>query len=117
VKSYRLLLSMWRRVVGRDNGSIRVSNPRSKNSPHRIASYIAKYVAKSIEDGELNAKSYWSSRDIGAPKVERHLFPSSMTTWEIVSMMAKQFVIKGYTDIAQFADRMNQFHWFSACLP
>ena len=32
-------------------------------------------------------------------------------------MIAKRFIAKGYCDIAQYADKPNAFHWFSARLP
>jgi len=60
---------------------------------------------------------YWASRDIEVPKPELKWFPGSMETWEIVSMIAKRFIAKGYCDIAQYADKPNAFHWFSARLP
>jgi hypothetical protein len=94
-----------------------LTKPRGRNSAHRIACCIGRYVFENIEEAELNAKSYWASRDIVMPEPKKIWFPGSMTTWEIVSMVAKRFIEKGYTDIAQFVDRMNQFHWFAASLP
>lgn len=117
VKSYDLIRSMWRRVVGHSNGTVNLTKPRGRNSAHRIACYIGKYVSKNVEEASLNAKSYWASRDIVVPEPEKIWFPGATTTWEIVSMVAKRFIEKGYTDIAQYADKMNQFHWFAASLP
>jgi hypothetical protein len=117
VKSYDLLRSMWRRVVGRDNGNIDVTKPRGRNSAHRIASYIAKYVAKNLEDAKFNKKSYWSSTGIPAPKVIKLWFSSDTSTWDIVSLLAQEFHLRGFTDIAQYADRLNAFHWFAASKP
>ena len=116
VKSYNLIRSIWRRVVGADNGNIDLTRPR-RNGAHRIASYIAKYVSKSIDDAVFNAKSYWSSKGIPKPKKTRLWFDADVDTWDIVSLVAGDFVSRGYTDIAQFADAKNEFLWFSACAP
>ncbi|WP_293779258.1 hypothetical protein [uncultured Oxalicibacterium sp.] len=116
VKSYNLIRAMWRRVVGRDNGNVDLTKPRGRNSAHRIASYIGKYVAKQMDAG-LNKKKYWSSRGIVLPKPEKHWFPGDMDTFDIVVQIAKQFELNGYSDICQYADGMNQFLWFSASRP
>ena len=117
VKSYALISSMWSRVIGRGNGNVNFTKPRGRNSAHRIASYIAKYVSKKVSEAALNAKSYWSSKNIEMPKPERIWYDGDTSTYDIVVAIAKQFAVKGYTDIAQYADSMNQFHWFSASSP
>jgi hypothetical protein len=116
VKSYNLIRSIWRRVVGRDNGNIDLTRPRS-NGAHRIACYIAKYISKSLEDAVFNAKSYWSSRGILKPKKTVLWFDGDTDTWDLVSLVAGDFIGRGYTDIAQFADSLNEFHWFAASRP
>jgi hypothetical protein len=116
VKSYNLIRSIWRRVVGRDNGNIDLTRPR-RNGSHRIASYIAKYVSKGLEDAVFNAKSYWASRGIPKPKKTRLWFDAEISTWEIVALVAGDFVSRGYIDIAQFADSKNEFLWFAASKP
>lgn len=51
VKSFDLLRSMWRGVVGLDNGNVDVSrNKRVGRSSGRLASYLAKYIGKAFED-------------------------------------------------------------------
>jgi len=117
VKSYDLIRSMWRRVVGRDNGTANLRVSRGRNKAHRIACYIAKYVMKAVAVSELNAKSYWASRKIDVPVPEKVLFPGTMDTWDVVSILANRFISRGFTDIAQYADRMNMFHWFSMSIP
>lgn len=117
VKSWALIQSMWSRVVGRGNGNVDFTKPRGRNSAHRVASYIAKYVSKKVSEAALNAKSYWSSRAISMPKPEVIWYDGDTSTYDIVVAIAKQFALKGYTDIAQYADSMNQFHWFSASSP
>jgi hypothetical protein len=116
VKSYNLIRAIWRSVVGADNGAINLTSPR-RNSAHRIACYIAKYVSKSLEDAVFNAKSYWSSRGIPKPKKTVLWFDGDTDTWDLVSMVASDFIGRGYTDIAQFADSLNEFHWFAASRP
>jgi hypothetical protein len=116
VKSANLIRRLWRQVVGRDNGNIDLTAPR-RNASHRVACYISKYVSKGLEDAVFNAKSYWSSRNIPKPKVTKLRFPREMETWDIVSLLAHDFCLRGYTDIAQFADRLNEFHWFAASKP
>lgn len=117
VKSYALISSMWSRVIGRGNGNVNFTRPRGRNSAHRIASYIAKYVSKKVSEAELNAKSYWSSTGIVMPKPERIWYSGDTPTYDIVVLIAREFAKRGYTDIAQYADSMNQFHWFSASKP
>lgn len=72
-QDYKLLWSIWHRVVGQGNGRVHVTSGNKKASVNRIASYISKYISKSFETGELNRKRYWASRNIGEPKKEVHL--------------------------------------------
>jgi hypothetical protein len=116
VKSANLVRSVWRGVVGLDNGNIDLSKPR-RNAAHRIASYIAKHISKTLEDAVFNAKSYWSSRGITKPKVEKLWFSKETTTWDIVSLLAQDFFLRGFTDIAQFSSGVGEFHWFAASKP
>lgn len=49
VRSYDLLRSMWRGVVGHDNGNIDVSrNKRVMRSAAKLASYLSKYIGKDL---------------------------------------------------------------------
>lgn len=116
IKSANLIRRLWRLVVGADNGNIDLSAPR-RNACHRVACYISKYIGKSLEDAVFNAKSYWASRNIPKPKVIKLRFPRDMETWDIVSLLAHDFALKGYSDIAQYSDRLNEFYWFAASSP
>jgi len=114
VRSYNLIRSMWRRVVGRDNGNVDLTKPRGRNWAHKIASYISKYVSKNIEEARFNKKSYWSSRGIPKPKQTKLWFPMGTPIRDIIVLVAQEFVMKGYDDLRQFHDRLNGFYWFSA---
>jgi hypothetical protein len=49
VKSYDLLRSMWRGVVGADNGNVDVSrNRRVQRSAAKLAVYLSKYIGKDL---------------------------------------------------------------------
>jgi hypothetical protein len=66
-QNYKLLLSVWNYRVCGGRGFVRVSNGTRKMSSGRIASYISKYISKSISDVAANKKSYWISHNIAAP--------------------------------------------------
>lgn len=75
VRSYDLLRSMWRGVVGLDNGNVDVSrNRRVQRSPAKLASYLSKYIGKTFDQAERHVNSYSASgRALPAAVVERLL--------------------------------------------
>lgn len=76
VKSFDLLRSMWRGVVGSDNGNIDVSKRRKQRwSPAKIAGYISKYIGKSFGENLKNENSYSASNG-GLPPPVRFSFES-----------------------------------------
>lgn len=53
VRSYDLLRSLWRAVVGLDNGNVDVSrNRRVQRSSAKLAGYLSKYIGKSFGEGD-----------------------------------------------------------------
>lgn len=114
VRSWNLIRSMWRRVVGKDNGNVDFTRPRGRNSAHRIASYISKYVSKNLEEARFNKKSYWASRGISKPNQYKIYFKADTDTFDIVVLVAQEFSMRGFDDITQYHDRLNSFYWFSA---
>lgn len=83
-QDYKLLWSIWHRVVGEGQGRVHVTSGNKKTSVNKIAAYISKYIAKSFENGELNKRRYWSSKGIGQPVKEVHLLRSD---WDIVQVI------------------------------
>lgn len=62
VKSYDLLRSMWRGVVGADNGNVDVSrNKRVNRSSAKLAAYLSKYIGKTFDQAEKHVNSYSAS--------------------------------------------------------
>lgn len=78
VKSYDLLRSMWRGVVGADNGNVDVSrNRRVNRSSAKLAGYISKYIGKTFDQADRYVNSYSASgRAFPLPVVERVLTSS-----------------------------------------
>ncbi len=70
--NFKLLHKIWFAIVGDGMGNVDVSIRKRKGRSHRhkLAAYLSKYISKAFEDGELNAKRYWSSKGIQIPKQE-----------------------------------------------
>ncbi len=75
VKSYDLLRSMWRGVVGSDNGNIDVSrNRRVQRSSAKLAAYLSKYIGKTFDQAARYVNTYsCSGRALPAAIVHRVL--------------------------------------------
>lgn len=75
VKSFDLLRSLWRGVVGENNGTCQVSKRKGRPSPRKIAMYLAKYIGKDLgEDLRKHENSYSASgRALPPPIVVRVL--------------------------------------------
>lgn len=84
LRSYDFLRSLWRKVVGVDNGNVDVSrNKRVRRSAAKLAAYMAKYIGKGFESGDGEGDSYRSSgRDLPPPVVIRSLSPSGALACE-----------------------------------
>jgi hypothetical protein len=44
-------------------------------------------------------------------------FDRDAGTWEIVAMLVHGFNLDGYTDLAHYASKVGEFHWFAASKP
>lgn len=92
VRSYDLLRSMWRGVVGSDNGNVDVSrNKRVARSSAKLAAYLSKYIGKELGEGlEKWENSYSASgRALPAAVSERVLTVSEneaiLALWELIA--------------------------------
>lgn len=88
-QDYKLLWSIWHRVVGEGNGRVHVSSGNRKASINQIAAYISKYISKSFETGDLNKRRYWASKGIGEPIKEIHLLRKD---WDFVEVL--KFIVE-----------------------
>tara|TARA_Y100001951_G_C11253905_1_gene248180 strand:+ start:134 stop:1000 length:867 start_codon:yes stop_codon:yes gene_type:complete len=62
VRSYDLLRSMWRAVVGTDNGNVDVSrNKALSRSSAKLAAYVSKYIGKTFDQADKYVNSYSAS--------------------------------------------------------
>lgn len=83
VRSYDLLRSMWRGVVGADNGNVDVSrNRRVQRSASKLAAYLSKYIGKEFGQAEKHVNSYSASgRALPPAIIVRH---ASASLWGAV---------------------------------
>lgn len=88
-QDYKLLQSVWNYRVCGGRGYVRVSNGTRKMNSSSIASYISKYISKSISDVALNKKSYWISHNIAAPVRTVKLFRTFVMANEILRLQGR----------------------------
>lgn len=82
VKSWDVMRAIWRRITGELGGNFDESKRASRWSGRAkpikgagsIARYIAGYVAKDMQQSELNRKRYSASKGIEVPEAYRALF-------------------------------------------
>ena len=96
-QDYKLLWSIWHRVVGQGNGRVHVTSGNKKAPINKIAAYISKYIAKSFETGELNKRRYWASKGIGEPIKEVHLLRKNWEFVEVLMYIVEIFKDRGIT--------------------
>lgn len=93
VRSYDLLRSMWRAVVGSDNGNVDVSrNRRVMRSAAKLAAYMSKYIGKEFGSGDGEGDSYRASgRALPPPTVIRSLSPDGAVACEaLLDLLSKE---------------------------
>lgn len=93
-QDYKLLLTVWNFRVCGGQGYVRVSNGTKKMRSGNIASYISKYISKTISEVETNKKSYWISHNIAAPECTVRLFK---TFSEALAWLTDFYDSKGVT--------------------
>lgn len=69
VKSFRLLLEVWRSVTGELGGAVNVAQGATKKrSPARIAQYLSKYLMKAFADGGKWSNRWTKYGEVEVPK-------------------------------------------------
>lgn len=68
VKSFNLLRSIWRSVVGDCGGNVDVANSKKQRSPARIAAYLSKYLLKAFVEGGKGSNRWTKYGDVECPK-------------------------------------------------
>jgi hypothetical protein len=98
VQSYALLRAMWRAVVGSAGGNIDVSRGRAvRRSTGRLAGYLAKYIGKGFEDGQVG-DSYSASGTLPRPVTVR--FPGH--DLDAASEELKRLVLEAFPGDCEF---------------
>lgn len=94
VKSWDVMRAIWRSCAGEYGGNFDESKRQSRWSKHKkpikgagaIASYIAGYVAKDMQESQLNKKRYSASKAIHIPEAYKALFTSETTMRELIEL-------------------------------
>lgn len=103
VKSYDLLRSMWRGVVGLDNGNVDVSrNKRVQRSSAKLAAYLSKYIGKTFDQADKHVNSYSSSgRDLPDAIVERIMTSDQSAAVKALADLLLHDVLENGCDVYQ----------------
>lgn len=102
-KSWNLLRAIWRSVAGERGGNfdeVKAKGNR-KSKAHKIACYIAKYVAKAFGDGDKGERRYWSSEGIKVPEAQ------------IIAIKADTFAEAISLCYTLFAQSGSNWFWYS----
>lgn len=93
LKSWNLLRSMWRSIVGPLGGNFdeakaerRWRKRATKVGASKIASYLSGYVAKDFAGSPLNVQRYSSSEDIALPAVLAEQFSGDRITAHLLEL-------------------------------
>lgn len=90
VRSYDLLRSMWRGVVGPDNGNVDVSrNKKVNRSSAKLAAYLSKYIGKTFDQAEKHVNAYSASGRALPPAISERVLTASQVEavralWDLV---------------------------------
>ena len=113
LKSFDALRSIWRSVVGLDNGNIDISDGQKRGrkqakrrSPARLAAYMSKYMLKGFEEGELHSNRYSASEAQALPQAQRMEF-SKTSLAELLPLVFGAVASEGtelFTWLSRFGD-------------
>lgn len=95
VKSYSVVLAVWRRVTGEAGGAVNQSlrKRHSRKTSSKVASYISKYVLKAFVDGDDHTNRYSSSSVDLPPSVRRRFVAASLA--DLIQEVYRDFVGSG----------------------
>lgn len=122
LKSWNVLRSIWRSVVGDLGGNFDESKRRrtSRANAFRIARYITKYISKDFEDGELDRKRYWAGGPWKAPRRVSMLFPRERGQFgmpaDLVGLVFDE-VAGGECEFSHWIHPDGHVYWIAAYAP
>lgn len=96
-QDYKLLWSVWHRVVGEGQGRVHVTSGNKASSISRIAGYISKYISKSFQTGDLNRRRYWASKGITEPVKTVHLLRKNWDMTQVIMYVSELVAEAGCT--------------------
>jgi hypothetical protein len=116
-RSFNVLRSIWRSVVGEHGGNVDLSRRKrhSRKSAAEVAAYISKYIAKAFAEGIEKGRNRWTKfGDVEAPQ--------GVDLPECASMLdalrvAYEFVSDAHSVARMALDRWKQWFYLAAELP
>ena len=95
VKSFDLLRSIWRSVVGELGGNVDVQNKRksARKTVAQLAAYLSKYMTKAYAEGEEHSKRWTASR-MKLPEASR-LCVRKLSLLQILQQLVEEHAPEG----------------------
>jgi hypothetical protein len=112
VKSWDVMRAIWRSVVGERGGNFdeakgrrRWGGSKAVRGAGAIASYIAGYVAKDMDESGLNRKRYSASKGIALPESVRMEWAGDVAMSELIALC---YAAVGERNLRTWFDRERQ---------
>lgn len=119
LKSFDALRSVWRGVVGVDNGNIDISDGQKRGrkkakrrSPARLAAYMSKYMLKGFEWGDAHVNRYSASEGEALPPSQRMEFTRTSLAELLPEVYAE--VAKAGTELFTWLSRWGDVFYIAS---
>lgn len=111
---HQIVRHYWKKATGRD-GNIDLQPPKKRGQKNvvNVARYLAKYMAKDMEDSPIASKRYSSSRGIPKPDQQTFFIPTGPNTFRLIAMLFQRHYGRNFSRWAEVTDADRHILWFS----
>lgn len=112
VKSYPVILAIWRSVTGELGGAVneRTRKRYTQRSPAKLASYLSKYMLKAYEEGDAWTNRFSASQH-SMPEAVRAVFRGA-SLGELIAL-AYAFAADGVCEVSTWLSRWGETFFIS----